>query len=66
MRLKINKEDDSLYFRLDDSDIIESEEVHPGVVLDFNKEGKVVGVEMLKISERMKPEQMKILQYESS
>ena len=66
MKLKINKEDDALYFRLDDSNIKESEEVKPGVILDFNDEGKVVGVEILNISERIKPEQLKIFQFENS
>ncbi|MBI4548991.1 MAG: DUF2283 domain-containing protein [Ignavibacteriae bacterium] len=65
MRLKISKEDDALYFRLDESSIIESEEVQPGIVLDFNTEGKVVGIEILNLSQRMKPEQLNILQYES-
>ncbi len=65
MRLKISKEDDAFYFRLDESSIIESEEVQPGIVLDFNAEGKVVGIEILNLSQRMKPEQLRILQYES-
>ncbi len=65
MRLKVDKENDSLYFRLDDASIIESEEVQPGIILDFNAEGKVVGVEMLNLSDRILPEQLKILQYET-
>ena len=65
MRLKISKEDDALYFRLDESSIVESEEVQPGIVLDFNAEGKVVGIEILNLSQRMKPDQVRILQYES-
>ena len=43
---------DTLYLRLDDSRIIESEEVSPGVVLDFNDADDVVGIEMHRISER--------------
>ena len=43
--LKVEKENDALYFRLDESSIVESEEVQLGVVLDFNAEGKVVGIE---------------------
>lgn len=66
MRLKISKEDDALYFRLDESSIVESEEVQPGVVLDFNAEGKVVGIEIMNLSQRMKPEQLGILHYESA
>jgi len=65
MRLKVDKEGDALYFRLDESSIVESEEVHAGVILDFNADGKVVGVEMLNLSARIKPEQLKVLQYET-
>lgn len=65
MRLKIDKESDALYFRLDESSIVESEEVQPGVILDFNTDGKVVGIEILNLSTRIKPEQLKILQYET-
>lgn len=66
MRLKIDKENDALYFRLDESNIAESEEVQPGVILDFNSDGKVVGVEMLNISERIPSEQLKFLKYETA
>lgn len=65
MRLKVDKENDALYFRLDESSIVESEEVQPGVVLDFNADGKVVGIEILNLSIRMTPDQLKILQYET-
>jgi uncharacterized protein YuzE len=66
MKLKIDKESDALYFRLDESSIVESEEVQPGVILDFNSEGKVVGIEMLNLSLRTRPEQLKVLQYETA
>jgi uncharacterized protein YuzE len=66
VRLRIDTENDALYFRLDESSIIESEEVQPGVILDFNEEGQVVGIEILSISTRMKPEQLRILQFETA
>jgi len=65
MRLKVDKENDALYFRLDESPIIESEEAHPGVILDFNAEGRVVGIEILNLSERTSLDQLKVLQYET-
>ncbi len=65
MKLKIDKESDALYFRLDESSIVESEEVEKGVILDYNKEGKVVGIELLKISESTSPQQLKNLQFET-
>ncbi len=52
MKLKVDPEADALYLRLDDSQIIESEEVAPGVVLDYNEQNQVVGIEILGISKR--------------
>lgn len=52
MKLKIDRDADALYLRLDDSKIVESEEVSPGVVLDYNENDQVVGVEILGISKR--------------
>jgi uncharacterized protein YuzE len=66
MKLKIDKENDALYFRLDESGIVESEEVQNGVILDFNAEGKVVGIEILNLSTRMTQDQLKILQFETA
>ena len=65
MRLKVDRENDALYFRLEESSIVESEEVVPGVILDFNADGKVVGIEILNLSTRMTPEQLKTLQFET-
>jgi uncharacterized protein YuzE len=52
MRLHVDGEADALYLRLDDSKIIESEEVSPGVVLDYNADHQVVGIEILLLSKR--------------
>lgn len=53
IKLTVDKQADALYLRLDDSKIIESEQVSPGVILDFNAAGEVIGVEMLNISRRI-------------
>lgn len=66
MKLKVDKESDALYFRLDDSPVVESEEVQPGVILDFNASGRVVGVEILELSSRVAPEQLRTLQFETA
>ena len=52
MKLKVDREADALYLRLADPPIVESEEVLPGVVLDFNQQNQVVGIEMLELSKR--------------
>ena len=52
MKLRVDSEADALYLRLDDSTIVESVEVAPGVLLDYNQSEQVVGVEMLSLSTR--------------
>ncbi len=41
-----------MYIRLRAAKVAESEEVHPGVVLDFDAHGEVVGGELLDVSQR--------------
>ena len=65
MMLKVDKEADALYFRLDDSRIVESEEVSPGVVLDYNESNQVVGVEMLQLSKRSPDLDLSALRFET-
>ena len=53
MKLKVDREADALSLRLDDSKIIESEEVAPGVIVDFDAKNRAVGVEVLYVSKRV-------------
>ena len=64
MKLKIDEKADALYFRLDESDIIDSEEVSSGVILDYNKDGKIVGIEILGLSKRTNKLNLKSLQFD--
>jgi uncharacterized protein YuzE len=66
MKLHIDKEADALYLRLDDSKIIESEEVSPGVVLDYNEDNQVVGIEVLHLSRRSPQLNFQELQYQTA
>lgn len=52
MNIEYDPDVDALYVRLADSKVIESEEVQPGIVLDFDESGKVVGVEVLNAGKR--------------
>ncbi len=65
MKLKIDRENDALYLRLDESLIVESEEVQPGVILDFDANGRVVGIEMLNLSLRTETEKLRVMQFET-
>ncbi|MCY4109386.1 MAG: DUF2283 domain-containing protein [Chloroflexi bacterium] len=65
MKLNVDQKADALYLRLDDSPIVESEEVSPGVVLDYNASNEVVGVEMLDLSKRTPNPNLSVLQFET-
>ena len=65
MRLKIDKQSDALYLRLDEAEIFDSEEVQPGVILDFNKDTRVVGIEILNLSTRVAKDMLNLVQLET-
>jgi uncharacterized protein YuzE len=65
MKLTIDREADALYLNLDESPAAESEEISPGVILDYSAEGKVVGIEMLHLSKRVQPENLNGMQLET-
>ena len=65
MKLNVDREADALYLRLDESPIVESEEVSPGVVLDYNRRNEVVGVEMPNLSKRSSTLDLSSLQFET-
>lgn len=58
MRVKVDIESDALYFRLCEDPIEESEEAVPGIVVDYNKERKIVGIEILGIKESIPPKEL--------
>jgi uncharacterized protein YuzE len=65
MKLTIDREADALYLNLDESPAAESEEISPGVILDYNADGKVVGVEMLHLSKRVPAEKLTKMELET-
>ena len=64
MKVRFDENADALYLRLDDSRIVESEEVQPGVVLDFNERNQVVGIEILRVKERVPLVNLRQMQFE--
>lgn len=65
MKLQIDHDADALYLHLMDSPVADSRETAPGVVLDYNNQGEVVGVEMLYLSKRNKKTSGSMVEFES-
>ena len=65
MKAHLDEETGAFYLRLDDSSIVESEEVHPGVVLDFDAEDQVVGIEIRGLKDRLTSANLKRIQVQA-
>lgn len=63
MKMHYDQKTDALYLRLDDSKILESEEVQPGIVLDFNADNQVVEVEILRVKEHVPSADLKHVEF---
>jgi uncharacterized protein YuzE len=64
MKVHFDEKADAVYLKLTDSKIIESEEVSPGIILDFDENNQVVGIEMLQVQSRIPLANLKQLQFE--
>jgi uncharacterized protein YuzE len=52
MRVRVDRKADAVYLNLTDREIAESEEVADGIVVDYDAEGRIVGLEILDASRR--------------
>ena len=64
MRVHLDELADALYLRLDESSIVDSEEASPGVIIDFNDQDQVVGIEILRVKERVPTANLRRMQFE--
>ena len=53
MKIKYDPEVDVLCITLKDVDIEESGEENPGIILDYDRKGQVIGIEILQASKRI-------------
>jgi uncharacterized protein YuzE len=65
MRLKVDQKADALYLSLSDAPASRSEEVSPGIIVDYDEQDHVVGVEMLYLSKRAPATEIHRLLFES-
>jgi uncharacterized protein YuzE len=52
MKITYDKSADAMYLRLSDNDVLISEQNSPGVIIDFDVEGNIVGIEIIEMSKR--------------
>jgi uncharacterized protein YuzE len=54
--IKYRPEDNAAYIRLSQQTILDSAEVAPDVVFDYDAEGRIVGIELLDAKAQLSPE----------
>jgi uncharacterized protein YuzE len=65
MRVRVDHAADAVYLNLTDRPIKDSAEVADGIVVDYDDEGRIVGVEILDASKRTEdPEVLKQFSFE--
>ena len=65
MKLKVDQQADALYLSLSEAPASRSEEVSPGIIVDYDDQNRVVGVEMLYLSKRAPDTEVHRLLFES-
>ena len=65
MKLKVDQQADALYLSLGEAPASRSEEVSPGIIVDYDGQGLVVGIEMLHLSKRAPETDVRRLLFEA-
>ncbi|MCX8072408.1 MAG: DUF2283 domain-containing protein [Candidatus Binatia bacterium] len=65
MKLKVDQKADALYLTLSEAPAHRSEEVSPGIIVDYDDQDRVVGIEMLYLSKRAPGIDIRRLLFES-
>ena len=47
MKLEFDPQADAVYLELTDAEIEESKEIQPGIIIDYDAKGRIVGIEVL-------------------
>jgi uncharacterized protein YuzE len=58
MRMRYSQEADAIYIRLKENKIVNSDEISDGVIVDYDENGDVVGIEILRVSEKVDIDQL--------
>lgn len=65
MKLKVDQQADALYLTLSEAPASRSEEISPGIIIDYDEQDRVVGIEMLSLSKRAPETDLRRLLFES-
>ena len=66
MRIKYDEEVNILYIRLKEAPCHESDEIKQGLIIDYDKVGNVIGIEILDASEYLTEDELATIKFDIS
>ena len=64
MRVRYDEEVDVLYIRLKETPYYESDEIKEGIIIDYDKDGNVIGIEIMNATEYLAPEELSTIKFD--
>lgn len=64
MKIRYDEKSDAVYIKFKESKYFESDEVKDGVILDYDRKGKIIGIEILDASRYMMPADLASVQFD--
>ena len=64
MRIRYDEKNDALYIRLREEKYYASDEVKDGFILDYDKMGNVIGIEILDAADYLNPEELSTVHFD--
>jgi uncharacterized protein YuzE len=66
MKLSIDEVADALHLQLVNGEVVESEQVAPGVIIDYDADGEIIGLEVLHLTKRLHPVDLLDFQFQAN
>lgn len=66
MKLSIDETADALHLQLVNGSVFESEEVAPGIIVDYGADGEIIGLEVLHLTKRLHPVDLMDFQFQAN
>ncbi len=64
MQVHYDEKADAVYIRFKEARYNESDEVQEGIILDYDRKGHVIGIEILDASSYLKPDELASMHFE--
>ncbi len=58
MKIEYRETANALYVQFREAPVTKSKEIEEGIILDFDQQGNIIGIEILDASKKMRPEDL--------